>query len=107
MTPPASRGRSPESAPREQRSSATRSPEPPARAPEPSGRRIAATIVGGVAGALAFAVLLMAGLLLYQRLYGTPAGVLVVLGLLFGAAGIYAGWIAATMVFAALRGGGD
>jgi cell division protein FtsW (lipid II flippase) len=56
---------------------------------------------------VAFAVLLMAGLLLYQRLYGTSASVLVVLGLIFGAAGIYAGWIAATMVFAALRGGGD
>ena len=72
-----------------------------------SGRRIAATLVGGVAGAIAFAVLLMAGLLLYQRLWGASAGVLVVLGAVFGAAGIYAGWIAATMVFAALRGGGD
>jgi cell division protein FtsW (lipid II flippase) len=105
MTPPASKERSPSNPPRIR---AARSPEPPpARPQEVSGRRIAATIVGGAAGAVAFAVLLMAGLLLYQRLYGTSASVLVVLGLIFGAAGIYAGWIAATMVFAALRGGGD
>lgn len=106
MTPPASKRRSPGSI-RRPRAGAPRSPESPDPAAEASGRRIAATIVGGVAGALAFAVLLMAGLLLYQRLWGASAGALVLLFAVFGAAGVYAGWIAATMVFAALRGGGD
>lgn len=64
-------------------------------------------LAGGVAGALAFAALLFAGLLLYQRLSGNSTGILAGVGLVFGAAGLYAGWIAATMVFAALRGGGD
>lgn len=75
--------------------------------PDASGRRVAATLAGGVAGAAAFAVLLLAGLLLYQRLWGASTGMLAFVGILFGAAGLYAGWIAATMVFAALRGGGD
>ncbi len=68
-------------------------------------------LAGGIAGALAFAALLFAGLLLYQRLSGISTGIstgiLAGVGLVFGAAGLYAGWIAATMVFAALRGGGD
>lgn len=69
-----------------------------------SSRRIAATLVGGVAGAIALAVLLLAGFLVYQRLAGGST-VFALLAIVFGAGGIYAGWIAATMVFAALRGG--
>lgn len=79
----------------------------PARGPEPSRRNLAATLAAGVAGVAAFAVLLLAGILLYQRLWGASSGLLALVGILFGAAGLYAGWIAATMVFAALRGGGD
>ena len=83
-----------------------RSPSTPA-APDASGRQVAATLVAGVAGAAAFAVLIFAGLLLHQRLWGNSTTMLALLGVLFGAAGLYAGWIAATMVFAAVRGGGD
>lgn len=75
------------------------------RAFEASGRRLAATLAGGVVGAIAFAVLILAGLLAYQRLSGGSVGFLAVFAIVFGAGGIYAGWIAATMVFAALRGG--
>lgn len=91
-------------------------PKPPARAPRSpsegatdpaSRRRVAATLAGGVAGAAALALLLLAGLVLYQRLWGSSTGALALVAALFGAAGLYAGWIAATMVFAALRGGGD
>lgn len=105
MTPPASTGRSPSGEPKRQ-GAGRPSPEPrPADVAQASSRRIAATLVGGVAGAVALAVLLMAGFLVYQRLSGTSTSVFFVVALVFGAGGIYAGWIAATMVFAALRGG--
>lgn len=71
-----------------------------ARPPE---RRLAATAGALVAGTAAFAVLLLLGLLLYERVWGNSTGALVVIGLLFGAAGLYAGWLAAMMVFSALE----
>lgn len=59
----------------------------------------------GVAGAVALAALLLLGLLLYQRLWGSSTLALGVIALIFGAAGLYAGWLAAMMVFSALGGG--
>ena len=70
----------------------------------PPDRRLAATLAAGVAGGAAFLALLLLGLLLYQRLYGNSTVALAVIGLLFGAAGLYAGWLAAMMVFSAVGG---
>ncbi len=103
MTPPAWSGRSPSGEPK-RRGGGRRSPEtPPAEGVQVSSRRIAATLVGGIAGAVAFAALLTVGFVVYQRLAGGST-VFALLAIVFGAGGIYAGWIAATMVFAALRG---
>lgn len=101
MTRPDWKGRSPDSAP-----SRRAAPPSPEAGTEASSRRIAATLVGGVAGAIAFAILLFAGFFFSQRLLGASPALWVLL-LLFGAGGAYAAWLAATMAFAAVRGGGD
>lgn len=72
-----------------------------------SSRRLGATIVGLAAGATGFAVLLLAGWLLYRRLWGDSTVALVVIAVLFGAAGLYSGWILGMLVFSALRGPDD
>jgi fatty acid desaturase len=82
------------------------SPGPPGT-PGPAGRRLAAAAVAAVAGAIAFAALLALGLLLAQRLGGSSSLVLGVIVVLFAAAGLYAGWLAAMIVFSAVRGEAD
>lgn len=72
-----------------------------------STRRLGATVVGLVAGAGGFVVLLLAGWLLYRRLWGDSVEALVTIAILFGAAGLYAGWILGMLVFSALRGRDD
>lgn len=67
-------------------------------------RRLPAALAAGAAGAAAFLALLLLGLLLYQRLYGNSAVAFAVIAVLFGAAGLYAGWLAAMMVFSAVGG---
>jgi hypothetical protein len=71
---------------------------------EAGERRLAATAAAAIAGGLAFAALVLLGLLLYQRLWANSTLALVVIAILFGAAGLYAGWIAALMVFSAIGG---
>ncbi len=68
-------------------------------------RHPGAALAGVVAGVLGFAVLLILGFLLYRRLFGDSTGALVIISLLFGAAGAYAGWLLGLIVFSALRGG--
>ncbi len=72
--------------------------------PDAGEHRLAATLGAAVAGGLAFAVLALLGLLLYQRLWANSTLALAVIAILFGAAGLYAGWIAALMVFSAIGG---
>jgi hypothetical protein len=67
-------------------------------------RRLTATLLGVLAGAAGFGALMMAGWLLYRRLWGDSATALVIIVLLFGAAGLYAGWLLGVIVFSALRG---
>jgi hypothetical protein len=50
---------------------------------------------------------MLAGWLLYQRLWGDSAAALAVIVVLFGAAGLYAGWILGIIVFSAVRGPTD
>jgi hypothetical protein len=75
--------------------------------PEMNDRRLAATLLGLLAGASGFIALLAAGWLLYRRLWGDSPVALVVIVALFGAAGLYAGWLLGVIVFSALRGGDD
>jgi hypothetical protein len=70
-----------------------------------NGRRLAAAVVGFLAGSAVFAIFAAAGLLLTQRLAGGSGLMLVVILLLFGAAGAYAAWLSGLMAFSALRGG--
>jgi hypothetical protein len=72
-----------------------------------SSRRLSATVLGLVAGVAGFAVLQLAGYLLYLRLWGDSLPVLAVILVLFGAAGLYAGWILGMLVFSAVRGPED
>ncbi|HEX6548364.1 MAG TPA: hypothetical protein VF134_06460 [Candidatus Dormibacteraeota bacterium] len=79
--------------------------EPGQPAPPDSGsRKLAATIAALIAGAIAFAALMLLGLLLDQRLWGSPIFVIGAITVLFAAAGLYAGWLAAMIVFSAVRG---
>jgi hypothetical protein len=47
---------------------------------------------------------MLAGWLLYRRLWGDSATALLVIVVIFGAAGLYAGWLLGVIVFSALRG---
>lgn len=69
-----------------------------------NSRQLTAGVLGAVAGAAGFGVLMLAGWLLYRRLWGESTTALVVIGVLFGAGGLYAGWLLGVIVFSALRG---
>jgi hypothetical protein len=69
-----------------------------------SGRQLAASLAGLLAGLAAFTLLLLAGLLLYQRLWGDSTAALVGLVLVGGAAGAYGGWLLGVLVYSAVRG---
>ena len=69
-----------------------------------SGRRVTATVLGALAGVAGFLVLMLAGWLLYRRLWGDSVTALGVIVVLFGAAGLYAGWLLGVIVFSAVRG---
>jgi hypothetical protein len=69
-----------------------------------SGRDLGATLLGLVAGATGFAGLLLVGYLLYRRVWGDSVPALIGVSILFGAAGLYAGWILGMLVFSAVRG---
>jgi hypothetical protein len=75
--------------------------------PEVSSRHLTATVLGTLAGAGGFATLMLAGWLLYRRLWGDSPTALLVIVLVFGAAGLYAGWLLGVIVFSALRGSDD
>jgi hypothetical protein len=72
-----------------------------------SGRRLGATLLGLTAGAGGFAALVLVGYLLYRRLWGDWVPALVGISVLFGPAGLYAGWILGMLVFSAVRGPED
>jgi hypothetical protein len=73
--------------------------------PEMNDRHLTATVLGLLAGSAGFATLMGAGWLLYRRLWGDSPTALIVIVVLFGAAGLYAGWLLGVIVFSALRGG--
>ena len=70
-----------------------------------SERSLAALLVGGAVGLLAFAFLVGAGLLLYQRVYGDSVVALVVILVVFGGLGAYLAWLLGVLVFSVLRRG--
>ena len=80
-------------------------PSPPGPDDVPPGRRLAAAVVGSVAGVIAGAALFLLGALVYQRLFPNSVFALLLVALVFGAAGVYAGWLAGMMAFSAVRGG--
>lgn len=72
-----------------------------------SSRDLSASALGLVAGAAGFAVILLVGYLLYRRVWGDSIPALVGVIVVFGAAGLYAGWILGMLVFSAVRGPQD
>lgn len=67
-------------------------------------RHLTATLLGLATGALGFAGLLLVGYLLYRRIWADSVPALVGVAVLFGGAGLYAGWILGVLVFSAVRG---
>jgi hypothetical protein len=70
-------------------------------------QRLGAAAGGLLAGGFAFGVLILAGWLLDQRLWPGAVAPLVIVLVVFGAIGLYAGWILGMLVFSALRSAGD
>jgi ABC-type Fe3+-siderophore transport system permease subunit len=66
-----------------------------------------AVVLASFAGAIGFIGLIVAGWMLYLRLWGDSVLALIVIETFFGAAGIYAGWILAMLVFSAIRDAGQ
>jgi hypothetical protein len=69
-----------------------------------TSRRITAALAGVIAGMLAFLLLVVAGWLVYQRLWTGSGVVLVLIVVVFGAMGAYAGWLLGLIVFSSVRG---
>ena len=67
-------------------------------------RSIGAGILGIGAGIGAFIVVVLAGWLVYQRLWGESLIPLIVIGLVAIGTGLYAGWLVGMLVFSAVRG---
>ena len=67
-------------------------------------RRLGAALAGFLTGATGLAIMLLLGWLLYQRLFGDSAPALVVIFVLFGVVGLYAGWLLGLVVFSAVLG---
>ena len=70
-------------------------------------RDLGATFLGLAAGITGFTGLLLVGYLLYRRVWGDSVPALVGVSVLFGAAGLYTGWILGMLVFSAVRGAQD
>ncbi|GAC1658637.1 MAG: hypothetical protein NVS9B1_18940 [Candidatus Dormibacteraceae bacterium] len=75
-----------------------------AAAPQGGTRRLGPMLVGGVVGLTCFALLLAAGLLLYQRLYGDSTLALLVILAVFGGFGAYLAWLVGVLAFSRMRG---
>jgi hypothetical protein len=73
---------------------------------QPAARRLGAAVVAGAAGLVACAALFFLGALVYQRMFESSVPALIGVAVVFGGAGLYAGWLAATMAFSAVRGDG-
>ena len=63
-----------------------------------------AFVAGLVAGVAALALLISAGFLLYQRIFGSGTLQLVAILTIFTLIGGYAGWLLGLIVFSAVRG---
>ena len=70
-------------------------------------RRVGATLVGLLTGAAGLALMLLLGWLLYQRLFGDSTLALVLIFVVFGVVGLYAGWLLGLVVFSAVLGSDD
>ena len=66
-------------------------------------RRVAASLAGIVCGVAGFALMVGAGIALYQRLWGGSILALLVILVLFGAAGAYGGFLLGLLAFSAVR----
>ncbi|HEX6349630.1 MAG TPA: hypothetical protein VF160_09600 [Candidatus Dormibacteraeota bacterium] len=60
--------------------------------------------MAGAAGVVACAALFFLGALVYQRMFESSLPALLLIALVFGGSGLYAGWLAGTMAFSAVRG---
>lgn len=71
-----------------------------------TGHRFPAVVLAALAGCSAFFLLVLFGWVLYQRVFQDSLAALLIVGLLFGAGGLYGGWLLSLIVFSALSGGG-
>lgn len=69
----------------------------------PSERSLGAMLVGVVAGVVVFAGMVGAGVLLYQRVYGSSLPALIVILAVFGGLGAYLAWLLGVLVFSSIR----
>lgn len=84
--------------------------DPDERERAPSGaasRSFGAAVTGVLAGIGGFAVLMLPGWLLYERLWPDSAVALAIVIVVFGAAGAFAGWLVGLIVFSAVRNAAD
>ena len=67
-------------------------------------RDLTAAAIALIAGAAVFGVLLVSGVVVYERLFAGSPLMLVALAVVGGAIGAYSGWLLGLIVFSALRG---
>ena len=70
-----------------------------------NGRRLPAILLAALAGCAGFSLLALFGWVLYQRVFQDSLAALLIVGLIFGAGGLYGGWLLSMIVFSALSGG--
>ena len=92
----------PDETPRSARRSRPSKPPAEGAVQPPDQFNLAGGAAGVLAGALALAIAVGLGYLLYERLWGAPGvGLYAAVGV-FGLAGLYAGWLAGLMVYSAV-----
>ena len=77
---------------------------PPRPELDPSSSRLAALVTGAFSGACAVALVIGAGILLYERLWGGSTPILLAVLAVSAGIGGYAGWLLGVLVFSAARG---
>ncbi|MBJ7603342.1 MAG: hypothetical protein JF888_09180 [Candidatus Dormibacteraeota bacterium] len=70
-----------------------------------NGHRLPAVLLAALAGCAGFSLLALFGWVLYQRVFQDSLAALLIVGLVFGAGGLYGGWLLSMIVFSALSGG--
>ena len=69
-----------------------------------NSRSLAAALIAAASGITVMALLVLSGVVLYQRLFVSSSALLLPIALVSAAIGAYMGWLVGLLIFSSLRG---